>query len=121
MKGILDEIKQQPPHIREIFMWVCVVITFSVIGFAWFRTTARQFAALVNPENVQTRALAEKNENQTESPFATLFISLKDLGANIFELFDFKGEARNFEIQKTQRIEAGETIQPQKLPLSEDR
>ncbi len=102
-------------------MWLCVVITFSVIGFAWFRSTARQFAALVNPENAQTRALAEKGKPQTESPFATLFISLKDLGANIFDLFNLKEGSRDFEIEKNQRIETGEPVQPQKLPLSDDK
>ena len=74
MRGILYEIKQQPEHIRKAFMWVLVVITFSVVGFVGFRNTEQRFVALLNPGQAQEeRALAEKTKIQTPSPFATIF------------------------------------------------
>ena len=124
MKGILDEIRQQPEHIRHIFMWLCVVITFSVIGFVWFRSTSKQFVALMHPEEEQARILAEaeqKTLRQTQgrqpSPFATIFSVWSNLRANISELLT--GPESNLEIQNgatgIEKIE----VPPQKLPLSE--
>ena len=120
MKSIFQEIKEQPPHIREMFMWVCVVITFSVIGFAWFKSSIKQFVALLNPELVQeTQVLAQK---EPPSPFATLLLSFKDLAANIGELFDFSGSAHNLEIINVPNLPKAEinqpSISPQKLPLA---
>lgn len=119
MKGILDEIKQQPPHIREIFMWVCVVITFSIIGYAWFRVTTKQFVALLNPEQAEeTRALAQ--EKTAPLPFATILTALKDLRANIFELFDLSRKTNNFEIENPGAAPS-KTVAPQKLPLAPNK
>lgn len=117
MKNILDEIRQQPPHIREIFMWLCVIIVFSVVGFAWFRTTAKQFVALLHPEQNQERVFAQRKE--TQSPFATLFLSLKDLKETITDIFDFSKEKGVFEIQNKSDLEI-EPIIEQALPLSGD-
>lgn len=120
MKSIWQEIKEQPPHIRELFMWVCVVITFSIIGFAWFRTTTKQFVALLNPpEADQARALAEEKD-QTPSPFATLFVSIMDLRATIGELFNLAKGPVDFEVNKGQRQEPA-PVAPAKLPLSGEK
>ncbi|MBI2669837.1 MAG: hypothetical protein HYX20_01680 [Candidatus Yanofskybacteria bacterium] len=117
MKRILDEIRQQPEHIRHIFLWLCVVITFSVIGFVWFRQTTKQFIALMHPEEEQARILAEKNKPKHPSPFATIFNVWGNLRANISELLT--GPESNLEIQNsapgTEKIE----LPPQKLPISE--
>jgi hypothetical protein len=122
MRSILQEIKEQPPHIREMFMWVCVVITFSVIGFAWFKTTSIQFVALLNPGQIEeTRALAQKEE---PSPFATLYLSFKDLTANIVQLFDFS-KTNDLEINNSIVLPPAEInqpiISPQKMPLSGEK
>jgi hypothetical protein len=115
--NILDEIKQQPEHIRKTFMWVLVVITFSVVGFVWFRSTEKKFVALLNPEQVQEeRALAEKNKAQTPSPFATIFSSWNDLKANISELF--LGRQAGFDVNNSKTGPTEEPLPPQKLPLS---
>src|SRR3989344_4996755 len=102
MRSILNEIREQPEHIRHIFMWLCVVITFSVIGFVWFRSTSKQFVALMHPEEAQERALAEKEgtlrqaQGKQPSPFATIFGFWGDLQANISELL--VGSKLNLEI-----------------------
>lgn len=120
MKSIWQEIREQPPHIRELFMWVSVVITFSVIGFAWFRATTKQFVALLNPPQAgEARILAEER-NQPPSPFATLFVSIKDLRATIGELFNLARAPSDFEIDKGERQEAP-PIAPRKLPLTGEK
>lgn len=115
--GILDEIKQQPEHIKKAFMWVLVVITFSVVGFVWFRSTEKKFVALLNPEQAQEeKALAEKNKTGTPSPFAAILNSWDELRANILELFI--GRGTSFDVDNsTKPVE--KPLPPQKLPLSE--
>lgn len=100
-------------------MWVCVVITFSVIGFAWFKTTSKQFVALLNPDEVvESRAIAEKNI--PPSPFATFFSTFKDLQANISELFNFSDKSNDFNIENGRSTNG--VFQPvpvRKLPVTE--
>ncbi|OGN27556.1 MAG: hypothetical protein A3A33_05040 [Candidatus Yanofskybacteria bacterium RIFCSPLOWO2_01_FULL_49_25] len=85
---LLDEIRQQPEHIRHIFMWTMVVLSFSIIGFVWFQSKSRQVVALLNPEKAQqdeARNLAANDKSP--SPFAAIGNSFKDLTANISALW----------------------------------
>ena len=116
MPSILEEIRQQPEHIRHIFMWTMVVITFSVVGFVWFRQTSKQFVALLHPEEAQERALAEKNKPKQPSPFATIFATMGDLRANISELL--AGPKQSLDVNNGQSAPEKE-LSPQKLPISE--
>ena len=117
--NIWQEIKSQPAHIREIFMWTCVVITFSVIGLAWFRSTTNQFLALVNPKEFgQSRILAEE-KNKEQSPLATILVPIKDLKASILEIFSFVKNGNDFEIIKNKRLDFSEPVEPQELPVSD--
>ncbi len=114
---ILDEIKQQPEHIRQMFMWVLVVITFSVVGFVWFRSTEKKLVALLNPGKAQeSAALAEKSEAGILSPFATIFDAWGELRANISELL--LGGPTSFDVGNEEIQPAQEPLSPQKLPLS---
>jgi hypothetical protein len=121
MKSILDEIRRQPDHIREVFMWVFVVIIFSVVGFAWFRSTEKQFVALLNPDQAQEqRILAEKNKaKEGPSPFAMIGNSFSGLKASIAELF-LGIKSNDFEIRNEG---AGPTVSvpPQELPISGEK
>lgn len=124
MKSILEEIRQQPEHIRHIFMWTLVVITFSMVGFVWFRQTTKQFVALLHPEEAQERALAQQLEIRNQklvtkkpsSPFATIFSTIGDLRANISELL--AGSKGDLNINNGQ-LTPEEQLPPQKLPISE--
>lgn len=97
-------------------MWTLVVITFSVIGFVWFRQTTRQFVALMHPIEAQERVLAEQAQPKQPSPFATIFSTMGDLKANISELL--KGPA-TLNVNNGQQIPDEEQLSPQKLPISE--
>jgi len=119
MNSLLREIREQPEHIRHIFMWVLVVITFSVVGFVWFRSTQKKFVALLNPEAAQeSQTLAEGSKANTSSPFTTIGNSLSDLRANIYELF--AGKQLNLNINNNTGIN-GTPLPPQQLPLSGDK
>ena len=70
MKKLIQEIRKQPLYIRHIFMWTMVVITFSVVGFLWYRETENNFVALLNPKpSPQATAAAQTQES---SPFAAI-------------------------------------------------
>lgn len=121
-KSIWQEIREQPPHIRGMFMWLCVVVTFSVVGYAWFRTTSKQLIALVNPERAKQEQRLAENKNSS-SPFATINSSVKELGASILELIDLTKKTNNIEIKNNGAVTVPEQpiVSPQKLPLSGDK
>ena len=87
---ILEEIRQQPEHIRHVFMWLGVVITFSLVSFVWFRSTEEKFVAMLHPEEYkQLQALHQLAAKQTEngpSPLASLRDSFSFLRASLGEL-----------------------------------
>lgn len=113
-------------------MWLCVIIAFSTVGFVWFRSTSKQFVALMHPEEAQERALAEKEktlqqglrlstaerpQGKQPSPFATIFDSWRNLQANISELF--VGSESNLEINNNETGSVKIELPPQKLPISQ--
>jgi hypothetical protein len=78
----VKEVRNQPLVIRHVFMWTMVVITFSVVGFAWFRSTQRDFLALVNESSQRTgessSALATVEQKDDTSPFGVIGGALND-------------------------------------------
>ena len=119
MKSLIKEIREQPEHIRHVFMWVMVLITFSVVGFAWFNSTQKKFVALLNPEAAKAdQMLAAKNKPQGFSPFATISNSIKDLQANISELFS--GQQLDLNLNNV-KVQNQEVLPPQTLPLGGDK
>ncbi len=121
MASIFEEIRQQPYHIREVFLWLFVVVTFSVIGFFWFRSTQQQVLALINPDSVQAAgdshsyAITTKNE----SPFKTVLDSFRGLQANISQLVNFKNN--DVTITNDTQVSAPLSGQAQYLPVTKDR
>ena len=69
MIKILHEIRQQPIHIRHLFMWTSVVITFSLVAFIGFNSTKNNVVALLNPENEHGTKRAKGSE-QLYSPYS---------------------------------------------------
>ena len=100
---LLQEIRNQPEHIRHIMMWLCVVTSFSVVALVWFRTTQARLVAMLNsPERLEApaadrfadrdlrkieeeRILAAREESP--SPLASIRNSFNLLRASLGELF----------------------------------
>lgn len=112
---LLQEIRQQPLHIRHLFMWTSVVISFSLVGFFWFQSTKDNVVALLNPkaaQEAQTRQLAQQQHtDKSPSPFALIKNSWASLTANMSELW----KGRNKPSEASQQTTAA-PIAPQKLP-----
>ncbi len=123
MAGIIEEIKNQPAHIREVFMWLCIVITFSVVSFFWFQSTAKEFVAMVNPVQAeQERALAQKNGQDQLSVLATIGQSASNFKASIAELLGFAtgGSGNVLEFTGGQTYHS-DPAPPQLFPISKNK
>lgn len=111
---MLKEIREQPEHIRAIFMWLSVFIVFSLVIFVWANSFQQKLALLLNsPE--EEKVLAEE-----ESPFVVIGKSLNDLKATILDLFGLVNGARN-ETEVINNLERRFEVEPNLLPLSEDK
>ena len=93
-------------------MWLCVIITFSIIGYVWFIDFQNHIVAIVNPEST-----SETNQlyAQISGPLAGLKDSFKTLGASLSNTFKFLSDQKNkdetVEIQKP-----SDQLKPQLLP-----
>lgn len=123
MKTLLEEIRNQPAHIREVFMWLCVIITFSVVSFFWFQSTAKEFVAIVNPQQAeQDRVLAEKNNSEQQSVLATIGQSAGNLKASIAELLGFATEGSGNVLEFTgEQTYRSNPVPPNLFPVSKDK
>ena len=135
---LLQEIRQQPEHIRHIMMWLCVVTTFSLVALVWFRTTQQRLVAMLHPaekleapagdrfadrdlrkmEEERTRQLAEARK--APSPLASIFNSFNFLRASIGELLGTSQELNQPKENKGENIKLNRNS-GKALPLSEDK
>lgn len=117
--SLLHEIRKQPEHIRHIFMWLCVVIVFSLISFVWFRSTQQKFVALLHPEEFQQlKEQARLAQEESSSPLAGFWNSWSLLRASLGELF--KGTSTDLSREEVNQDELP-AIVPRRLPLSRDK
>ncbi|KKR08628.1 MAG: hypothetical protein UT43_C0018G0009 [Parcubacteria group bacterium GW2011_GWC1_39_29] len=97
--SILEEIRQQPKHIREIMFGFCVIATVSIIGLVWYRSLEKNLFVLLNPSDTT-------NQNQYAQTNSGLFgdigSTFKDLGGTIFGFMGIDNEDRNPDIQNNQ-------------------
>ena len=111
MKKLLNEIREQPEHIREIFMWVMVVMTFSVVGFFTMRSTFGRLAVLINPDAADSEnTTVIVKDKQNNSPLDLLGESASDIKANLSDLFKSSDDG-NVEI-----LNDAEPVPPVRLP-----
>jgi len=71
-------------------MWLCVVITFSIVGYIWFGSISHEYITALNPGIQDDRALAQVDKDKA-SAFGTVSDSLSNLGANISSLLGLSG------------------------------
>jgi len=105
---MLNKIKKQPEHIREIMMWVCVSVMFFVVGGIWFASFKNNLTTMLNPETEK-----EVKTAQGSSPLSFITNGFKNLKANISDLI---GTIKN----EDKKVESSlPKVEPNKLPLSE--
>src|SRR5689334_19315678 len=117
MRQLVREIRSQPQHIREIFMWLCVVVSFSIVSYFWFQSTSKQFVAFVNPEKVEAERIYAENQKKSEpSLLGNISQSLSSLKSNFSGLLGFGSNTiefpNNYEKDK---------VSPNLFPVSKDK
>lgn len=140
--SLLEEIRKQPEHIRRIMMWLCVVVTFSLVAFVWFRSTQTKFVALLRSNEAGEeidRSRADINlfveakpqdvigdlrskTSATSGTGRSLFASISDtfslLKASLLDLIG--SSQKEFEVNNKANSN-GDSNGAKILPLSEDR
>ena len=107
---MLKEIRNQPEHIRALFMWLSVFIVFSLVVFVWANSFQQKLAFLLNSEKEETV--------NPESPLAVIGGGLNDLRATIIDLFGLASGQKN-QIEVIDNLEKRFKVEPKLLPLSE--
>ena len=111
MRKILHEIHQQPLHVRKVFAWTLIIISFLIVGAVWLKSTTSNIAEMLDINKKE--AVAKKPDKKEESPFSAIGKSIGDLKANISELWSNRSE---FDLEKFQQNAEEEPIPTQKLP-----
>lgn len=113
--SVLEDIRKQPQHIREIMFGLSVIITVSLVGAVWFRDFRSDMYALLNPGEVQQeKFLAQK---ESDSLFGVLGKTLGDMRS---ALTDFWGSSGSDDGEKTE-VEKRTSDRVYLLPLSEEK
>ncbi len=85
--SLLNDIRQQPRHIREIMFAFCVIITVSLVGLVWFRSFEEKIFVMMNPDPAkQDQYFAQRRENMP-TLFASIQNSYKGLRAAVSGIF----------------------------------
>lgn len=108
---LLDEIRSQPLHIRKVFMWTLVVVSFIVVGLFWFQGAQQNVVALLG--NAQPGADQSAPSDNVASPFALIGGSWAGLRADISGLFSARGSASDAARHQPEQP----AIAPQALPV----
>lgn len=85
--SLLDDIRSQPKHIREMMFAFCVIITVSLVGLIWFRSFEEDLFVLINPDpEKQAQFFADRDKN-TPTLIASVNNTLAVLRGTISEIF----------------------------------
>ena len=115
--SLLDDIRKQPRHIREIMFGLCVVITLSFIGMIWFRSFEEDVFVLLNTdENIRAKFYAEREKNAPV--YANLTKAMGELRATIYSTLGFIEDYGSNGVINVKGDFEGKTYE---LPISGDK
>lgn len=116
---LLDEIRKQPRHIREIMFGLSVITTLSLVGLVWASSFQNSMYALLNPAEESPASSRHLADEQSSSPLALLGRFWQDMRASIVGLFE-GGDAGSGE-ERTVPERGFETPAARTLPVAEPR
>lgn len=115
--SLLEEIRKQPAHIREVMFWFSVVITVSLAGMVWFRSFEEDLFVMMNPEPEKQEQFYAERAKRTPVVYANVTKALGGLRATMYDALGFFGDYGSNEIT----IEEEYTGEVHRLPLSGDK
>ncbi len=113
--SILDEIREQPEHIRKIMFGFCVITTVSIVGVIWYRSLERNLFALLNPDEIANQP---KYAQTNSGLFGDIGSTFSDLGGTISNFVGFGDKAKNAKIGTEPGVATKESGKAYLLPLS---
>ncbi|OGM96337.1 MAG: hypothetical protein A3B86_04320 [Candidatus Yanofskybacteria bacterium RIFCSPHIGHO2_02_FULL_38_22b] len=115
--SLLNDIRKQPRHVREIMFGLCVIITVFFIGMIWFRSFEENVFVMLNTdENIQAKFYAEREKNAPI--YANLTKAMGELRAAIYSTLGFIDD---YSSKGVINIESDLSGKAYKLPISEDK
>ena len=115
--SLLDDIRKQPRHVREIMFGLCVVITVSLVGMIWFRSFEEDVFVMLNTDKeIRAKFYAERDKNAPL--YANLTKAVGELRAVLYNAFGFFDDYNSEGVINIESDLEGKTY---KLPISEDK
>ena len=112
--SILDEIREQPEHVRKIMFGFCVITTVSIVGVIWYRSLEKNLFALLNPDEMANQP---KYAQTNSGLFGDIGSTFEDLGGTIFNFIGIKSEPNDMGVGNNSNVPA-ESGKAYLLPLS---
>lgn len=85
--SLLDDIRNQPKHIREMMFAFCVIITVSLVGLVWFRSFEEDLFVLINPDPEKQAQFYVNRDKNTPALIASFNGTLATLRGAVSEIF----------------------------------
>ncbi len=90
--SLLNEIRRQPRHIRELMFAFSVVITVSLVGLMWFRSFEERLFVMMNPDPAKQEKFFAEREKNAPIFVAVVQNSYSGLKALVSDMFLFDGD-----------------------------
>ena len=85
--SLLDDIRNQPKHTREMMFAFCVIITVSLVGLVWFRSFEEDLFVLINPDPEKQAQFYANRDKNTPTVIASVNNTFSVLRGAISEIF----------------------------------
>ena len=113
MKRVINHIRSQPHHVREIATILCTVVVVVIVVWVWFSSFQKNIYTLLNPDQQsQDKVFAQ----ESKSLFGSILETLSDGKAQISSLFSGKSQT---DVINTSSPSS--TNQPHPLPVTGNR
>src|SRR5690349_10604640 len=117
MKKIIHEVRQQPPHVRELATLLCTIAVVALVGLVWFRSFQKDIYAMLNPSD-QADAQDKYFAVQSKSLFGSIRDTFSSGKAQILDLFSGQSSTT---VNNNAPPQTETSNQPHPLPVSGDR
>ena len=88
--ALLEEIRKQPVHVRELLFGLSTLLTVLVVGLVWLSSFQRDVYALLNPSPEDQQQFAAQAQ-QALPLRAAIGTFMSTLRASIYNLLDLEG------------------------------
>jgi len=116
MRKIINEIRNQPQHVRKLATILCTIAVVAVVALIWFQSFQNNIYTLLNPEQ-QTEAQDKLFAQESKSLFGSIIQVFSNGKAQISDFFS--GQDNQSDILNSQNTQtAPKNVTTHPLPVS---